>query len=191
MNKQLLVIALIFFSCKEKSQEVSDSLNNNLFTYFKENLKSVDSTYKLDSVRVIKFDTMAKSDLLFVKLLTVYDDIDQKNSVIKSNIERNKTNIQLIKLYKGLDQTLFENSIEDAKKLVAETNEIQDQVKGLSKYADSLTNEQNLADTAKLIYYQVRCLVQYQRKDMSVKRDTGFAFLTPEKVIVKFDDMIY
>lgn len=191
MNKQLLVIALIFFSCKEKSQEVSDSLNNNLFTYFKENLKSVDSTYKLDSVRVIKFDTMAKSDLLFVKLLTVYDDIDQKNSVIKSNIERNKTNIQLIKLYKGLDQILFENSIEDAKKLVAETNEIQDQVKGLSKYADSLTNEQNLADTAKLIYYQVRCLVQYQRKDMSVKRDTGFAFLTPEKVIVKFDDMIY
>jgi hypothetical protein len=59
----------------------------------------------------------------------------------------------------------------------------------IAESADSLAIIEKTADTVKLLYYQVRCLIQYQRQDLSVKRDTGYAFLSPEKNIVRREDI--
>ena len=80
MEKALLIIVVsLLFSCKEKNKEVNVNLNKNLFIYFKENINKEDSTIHLDSVRIIRLDTLTQSRLLYKKIMSLYDNIDANN----------------------------------------------------------------------------------------------------------------
>lgn len=104
--------------------------------------------------------------------------------------KENYSRLQLVKLSAGLDKTLYENYLDEAKQHLKEMKDLAKKISLISKSADSLIIIEKTADTTKLLYYQVKCLIQYQRKDLSVKRDTIFAFLTPEKNIVRPEDML-
>ena len=58
MKKVILafIILSLVFSCKQAI--VTDNLKQNQFTFFKETYRKADSTIHLDSVRIIKLDTV-------------------------------------------------------------------------------------------------------------------------------------
>lgn len=188
MNKFLLIV-LVLFSCQSKAVKEKENLEKNLFTYFKENFKAADSTIQLDSVRIVKFDTITANTILYQKIMKLYDDIDERQKNFDELKESQNSDAQMIRLTAGLSSALYQNSMDEYKKKMKEMGLIQDENKMTIKKADSLTEILKTTDSTTLVYFQVRCLIQYQRKDLSVKRDTGFAFLNPEKNIVRREDI--
>src|SRR6185312_17069810 len=101
--KKILLIAVILFSCQNKSMKEKENLQKNLFTFFKENLKNVDSTYHLDSVRIIKTDTVTANTILYRKIMLLYDDINEKQKQFDELKESQNLDEQIIRLIKELD----------------------------------------------------------------------------------------
>jgi|GEM_PF-4538882 len=188
--KKFLLIAIILFSCQNKAIKEKENLQKNLFTFFKENLKSVDSTYHLDSVRIIKTDTVTANTILFRKIMLLYDDINEKQKQFDELKESQNSDAQMIRLTRGLDNALFKNSVDEYKKKMGKMKLIKDENEDIFKKADSLSEILKTTDSTTLVYFQIKCLIQYQRKDLSVYRDTGFAFLNPEKNIVRKEDIL-
>lgn len=191
MKKILLLFAIctILFSCKQGF--ISNDLNKNLFTFFKENFKSIDSTIHVDSVRVVKLDTVTKQKLVYEKIKSLYDEMDRNQKLIHDISEVQRSNMQIITLSSGLDKSITDNYIYEMKQKMKEMRDLMVADSLLQITADSLTKIHEFADTTKLLYHEIRCLVQYQRKDMTIKRDTFSAFLSPEKNIIKRDEMRY
>jgi hypothetical protein len=190
MRKILLITIVTFLiSCAGKDEKAKANLDRNLFTFFKEGFRKADSTLHLDSVRVIKFDTVTKQSLLYSKIMSLYDEIDSHKGSYNNAMREYHSDIQIAKLYASLDKTLFDHYVDEARQKLAEVKELNRTDSLIQKTADSLTKIHKTADTTKLLYYQLKCLVQYQRKDMTVSRDTLFAFLSPEKDLVKREEM--
>jgi hypothetical protein len=188
MTKALLM-GLILFSCQSKAVKEKKHVEENLFTYFKENLKTADSTMHLDSVRVLKFDTITPSTILYKKIMSIYDEIDESQELFDAAQESRNNAKQMLRLTAGLSSALYNNSLEDYNKKNEEMISIHTKDSLLIKEADSLTGILKNTDSTTLVYLQVKCLIQYQRKDLSVGRDTGYAFLNPEKNIVRREDI--
>jgi len=180
---------VLFFSCQNKTIKDQKKLEEKLFTYFKENIKEADSTIQLDSVRIVKFDTITANTILYQRIMKLYDDIDERQKIFDKLKESQNSDAQMIRLTYGLDNALYENSMDEYKKKMKEMSLIQDKNKVTIQETDSLNKILKNTDSTTLVYFQVRCLIQYQRKDLSVKRDTGFAFLNPEKNIVRREDI--
>lgn len=184
-----LILIGSFFSCNNKEATQRKNLDKNLFKFFSENLKSIDSTLHLDSVRIIKFDTITKTSILYQKILSIYLEVDDNNDKFKEIKKTQNLDAQMIRLTAGLSNSLYENSMDDYKQKNEEMKALHNVGLVLLKKADSLTDILKTADSTTLVYFQVKCLIQYQRKDLSVKRDTAFAFLNPERNIVRRTDV--
>jgi hypothetical protein len=183
--KKLLLIAILFASCQKR-----DNLQKNLFTFFSQNLKEADSTVHLDSVRIIKFDTVTENTILYKKIMNLYDNIDQNQAKFNDLLDAQKSDAQMIRLTRGLDNTLFQNSVDEYKTKMNKMKLIKDENDNLSRKADSLSKILETSDSTTLLFLQVRCIIQYRRKDLSIRRDTGFAFLNPQKDIVRIEDIL-
>jgi hypothetical protein len=112
-----IITSIILFSCATKEEKAAINFNKNLFTFFKANFKKEDSTIHLDSVRLIKLDTVTQSKILFRKIMSLDDDIDANNNLLTSMEKENHTKLQLVRLSAGLDKTLYENYLDEAKQL--------------------------------------------------------------------------
>lgn len=82
---------------------MTDNLKQNLFTYFKENLKVVDSTIPLDSVRILRFDTITKSDVIYKKIILLADNILKNKEKQELVIAEHRLAIQTANLYSTID----------------------------------------------------------------------------------------
>lgn len=187
--KKFLLIAIILISCQNKTVKEKQRLDENLFTYFKENIRTADSTIHLDSVRILKFDTITANTILYQKTMILYDGIEDNQKKFNELKESQNSDAQMIRLTAGSDNPLYENSRDEYVKKMKEMRLITDEIKTMMQKADSLSDLLHKSDTTTLVYLQVKCLIQYQRKDLSVKRDTGFVFLSPEKSIVRKEDV--
>lgn len=189
MKKTLFIIILYsIISCKN-NKIVNDNLNKKLFVFFKENINKADSTLHLDSVIVLKLDSVRQSDILYKRIINIYDITDENSKNIKTLISEAHTDLQLVSLSAGLDRKLYDNYLDEAKQKKEQWTELMHTDSLLFRKADSLTEIEKKSDTTKLLFWQVKCLIQYQRKDLSIKRDTGYAFLNLNKDIVRKEDV--
>lgn len=192
MKKYLLIGTVLFFSCQSKTERERDVLEKNIYTYFQENLKvSADSgTYHLDSVRLIKIDTITSAQVLLGRTNLLYDKINENQSSFIDLKESSQSDIQMARLASGVSPEIYKNSMENLNSKTEKMKNLQEESSTLMKTADSLTKLSLTADSIKPIYYQAKCLVQYRRKDLSVNRDTIFAFLDLQKNIVRKEDVL-
>ena len=84
--KKILLIAVIFVSgaCNNKNDILSKVKQNELKTYFTEVIKGHDSSYKLDSFRVIKLDTITKKKIFKLLLSDAFNlhNINLRNDTL-------------------------------------------------------------------------------------------------------------
>src|SRR6185312_1303384 len=110
-----LIAFVLFFSCQNKTIKDQKKLEEKLFTYFKENIKEADSTIQLDSVRIVKFDTITANTILYQRIMKLYDDIDERQKIFDKLKESQNSDAQMIRLTYGLDNALYENSMDEYK----------------------------------------------------------------------------
>lgn len=189
MKIVLLISAILLFSCNGKDVKSQKNLNKNLFTFVKENINKEDSTIHLDSLRILKFDTITQNSLFYNKITSIYDEIDKNGESIDQLLNERKTMIQIANLNASLDKILYNNYVDEVNQKKKEIADLMKQDTVFIKTADSLTAMLKTADSTKLLFFEVKCLIQYQRKDLSIKKDTVFAYLNPEKDIVRREDV--
>jgi hypothetical protein len=187
--KKLLLIAIVLFSCQSKTIKEKKDLEKNLFTYFKIRLNDADSTIHLDSARIIKFDTITANTILYRKILAIYDVVDENQDKIRKILSDMNDAKKMMRLTAGLSSALYNNSLDDFNKNREEMTSLQQKDSVLINNADSLSQKLKTTDSTTLVYLQVKCLLQYQRKDLSVSRDTGYAFLNTNKDIIRREDI--
>ena len=193
MMFRLCLVLILFTSCK--SAIVDKNLSKKLFVYFKENLKRIDSTWSLDSLRVLKLDTVSENLLIDLKASRLFDEQSYNMDELLLLQKKVKRNIQLEKSYAALYpygdswKTLYDNCREDIKDGLQEIKEKFQKDSSFTLLIDSLKNQSKTADSTRLLYYEVKCLRQFHRLDLTVRRDTVYAFLSPDKDIKKRDEM--
>ena len=121
--------------------------------------------------------------------MLIYDDIDKNQNKIREVLSDMNDAKQMMRLTAGLNSALYNNSLDDFKKKSAEMISLQDKDSVLIKTTDSLSEKLKTTDSTTLVYSQVKCLLQYQRKDLSVNRDTAYAFLNTNRNIVRSEDI--
>lgn len=187
--KYLPLFILFLFACRTQEKTAKRNLENNLFTYFNARIKDVDSTLKLDSVRIIKFDTITPNDILYKKIMSIYDKIQVNQNKIRDVLSDMNDAKKMMRLTVDLSSALYNNSLDDFKEKQTEFNSLQEKDSILIQTADTLSAKLKTADSTTLVFLQVKCLLQYQRKDLSVNRDTGYAFLNTNNNIVRQEDI--
>jgi hypothetical protein len=153
-------------------------------------MKTIDSTNILDSVNLLKFDTVTQKKIYVKKVLNIYNLIDDGQSKVHDILKDNKLNLQMVALSAGLDKKLYDNYREEAEQKIDEAKEINKKDSVYQKQADSLTKITAASDSIKPLYFQIKCLIQYHRKDLSVARDTGYAYINLNKDIVRSEDIL-
>lgn len=187
--KYLLFFILFLFACQNKEKAAKKNLETNLFTYFNARIKGVDSTLKLDSVRIIKFDTITANNILYKKIMSIYDKIQVNQNKIRDVLSDMNDAKKMMRLTAGLSSALYNNSLDDFKEKQTEFNSLQEKDSILIQTADTLSEKLKTTDSTTLVFLQVKCLLQYQRKDLSVSRGTGYAFLNTNNNIVRQEDI--
>ena len=121
-------------------------------------------------------------------LLTKRSSVLDEHDLLQIELD---ANLKLTKLYNGVSRTLWEHYRDEAKEQMEKSRALLLKDSLYGKTYDSLKVVLLAADSIKLLYYEVQCLRQFHRKDMTVKRDTVYAVLTPDKNLIKKDELIW
>lgn len=187
--KYIIIAALVILvSCSTKSN-VEKSRQDKIFTFSKANLKEVDSSYVLDSVRILDYDTVTDFNLEVMRFNKIMNKLDDNQEMIKLKQSQTETNIQIARLSTGLDNVLVESYRDDAKKLIKEVDDLMREDSVYRHEMNLLSSRMEKADTIALQYLQVKSLRQIKRPDLSVLRDTIFTFFDPMGNIIRQEDI--
>lgn len=189
MKALLLPIMIItLYSCSSKNT-LEKSRQEKIFTFSKANLKEVDSSYVLDSVRILDYDTVTDFNLEVMRFKKIMSKINDNQEIIRLKQSKTETNIQIARLSSGIDDVLVDTYRNDAKKLMKEVDDLMLEDSIYRQEMNLLSIRMEKADTIKLKYLQVRSLRQIKRPDLSVLRDTIFTFFDPMGNIIRQEDI--
>ena len=184
----LTSLAIATFSCNNKSVKLSEVKVNELRTHFVELLKDYDSTAKLDSFRFIRLDTITPKIIYNVLFNSITKKHEYDMKILKSDLDIYKSQVQMLRISAGLSKSLFQTYKEETDD---QNKKIQTRLHNDSLLELDMKNINDLmakADSQTLKYYQAVVLYQYKRKDMSVKKDTGYVYLNLDKNIIRVED---
>jgi hypothetical protein len=153
-------------------------------------LKDIDTTYKLDSFRLIRIDTINQRALLLEKASGLTQQLHDINDELKEINDKTDDEIQMMRLSRGVLESSYENAKDNATKYISKAKELSAKWKQIQSEQDSLFKLCTKADSIKPVGYQAVCLFQYRRKDQSVYKDTGYIIMNLDKNIVKKEDFL-
>jgi len=191
MKWVFLIFLLIFFACSSDDRKIiQDDTVNRLRIHFEERIKTIDSTNKLDSFRLINIDSLTQRD----KYNFLNDDIKDslKRTKLRMEVysELYKANLKLANVSRGRSASQYSAYKADAEENKKEFEKYQEESKLLeaqSLYYDSLLK---ISDTVKAIGYEAVCLYQLRRKDQSVFKDTSYILMNLNKDIIRREYLI-
>ena len=98
MRLSFILIAVFFFSCKSKKETEKESISRTLKIYLSAQLKDIDLTSNLDSLRIIHIDSVSTKDEFKLKIMSLEDsfnDLIEKsqsaNKIFKLSVEQFNT----------------------------------------------------------------------------------------------------
>ena len=82
-----LILSIFIFSCSTKKNN-DNNRKDKIFTFSKSELKDIDSTAILDSIRFISNDTITDNDLIFMRFNRLSSEMSNKIDIIKLKQEK-------------------------------------------------------------------------------------------------------
>ena len=176
--KWIYCLSLLFtlVSCKNEKQEEKESIEKTLNVYFREKGKDIDSTLVLDSVRIIKIDSVSSKGELAMKINKFDDSLDVLIKLADLSGQRLKLEAEQYKLLKYMgtlsssksDLKIFEEG------LVEKQNEFKQSIgkaERLKKEVDSLREiyNQNKIDSLNFLFYNVKLKACFTNNKMEQK----------------------
>lgn len=157
---------------------------------FEEGLKMLDSTFKVDSFKVLHIDTLTERDKLNMLNKVVEDSLQETNLRMEALMEFYKSNTKLasmVRISKKSPVNFYKTEAEKIKRNYDQYDGRLRNWKSDSLRYDSLLK---ICDTIKPIGYEAICLYQVKRKDHSVIKDTTYMLMNLDKSIVRREDFL-
>jgi hypothetical protein len=162
----------------------------DLKKYLETSLKDIDSTYTLDSFRLIRVDTINQKMLWLEKAKNLQKDLSTTIEELKEANNMAQLEVHMMRVSRGVSESSYENAKEDYEKYMANAKELSVKGDDILKAHDSLIKLSEKPDSSKVSGYQAVVLYQLRRKDQSVKKDTGYIIMNTDKNIVKKEDFL-
>ena len=191
MKWMLFTYLLIFLACKDsKNKAPKEDKIASLKMHFEESLKMVDSTFKLDSFKVIHIDTLTQSDKLNMLNQAVEDSLKETTLRMEALMEFYKSNIKLASMVRKPSKSPVNFYKTEAEKIKKNYDLCDSAVKFLTLQSQNYDSLLKMADTLKPIGYEAICLYEVKRKDQSVIKDTTYMLMNLDKNIVRREDFL-
>lgn len=183
-----LILSIFIFSCSTKKNN-DNNRKDKIFTFSKSELKDIDSTAILDSIRFISNDTITDNDLIFMRFNRLSSEMSNNIDIIKLKQEKTLNYLQIARLSSELSSSIYSTYKEDANKLIEEVKEDLKKDSLNRSILDSLSIQLNKSDTVTMRYLEVKSLRQYHRKDLSVVRDTVYTVFDLMDNLIRNEDI--
>lgn len=187
----LILTLILVYSCKPKNDApLADKTLTEIRTNIEHRIKESDSTLRIDSVRFIKLDTVTEKEHYWYTLRQILNDLDIVDRTRDYYKRIADIKVDQMKMYRILEsQDLVETTGKDAKENIEKAREMIALSEQMELEYDSLRKITLTADSIKPKYYEVASLVQYRKKDESVKKDTFYTLLNLEKNILEWEEL--
>lgn len=179
---------ILIIGCASPGKDTDHTLERDLRVFFTENLKKADSTMALDSIILVRIDTLTLQDKYSIAGNHMFQMFTEKQGEFKRESEGTTAAVQMMRLSKGLSNDLFQNSKEDMENGLEALRQILDSMTFYGNKQDSFYNLAKTADSIQPVNYQAVCLYQILRADKSIIKDTLRIFLTLDKKIIHAED---
>jgi hypothetical protein len=151
----------------------------------------VDSTFKLDSFKVIHINTLTQSDKLNMLNQAVEDSLKETTLRMEALMEFYKSNIKLASMVVRKPTKSPVNFYKtEAEKIKKNYDLCDSAVKFLTLQSQNYDSLLKMADTLKPIGYEAICLYEVKRKDQSLIKDTTYMLMNLDKNIVRREDFL-
>lgn len=187
----LLLIGIPYlFSCKHKDEIPYAKLEKDIKSYVTVQLKKAGVNYVLDSLRIIRFDTITQQLRVYRQS---WELIQERDKLIEDNKligERANSQIQIRNLSNSLSKSLSENAHQQAEDYLSKMKDNMTLITQLQNQLEHMDSIGRSSDTSKPIAWEAVYFFQLTRDDASLLRDTGRTYLYPDYKIWRREDFV-
>ena len=161
---------------------------NNLKTYFKAQIKKLDSSITLETFTFVKLDTITLKNQFSQLYNGMLAKSRKTQREIATLLEKVKSNRQLQSLSNGLSATLYKNYKEDADDDLAKAKEmlLQDSLLRIDfSKVDTILLK---VDSTKPVAYLAKCFYLIKQQDLLVSKDTAYITMDIDYNIVNNEE---
>ena len=187
-NIKYIVPLFFVFACNLKGAPISEAKEKELKTHFVSQYKQIDPDSRVDSFAFLKLDTITLQRKYVALSFNYMDEWEKQNQLMKIENDLLQKRIQLMRLSKDQENSLQEQTKEEAKQsldtiAVIEKRAQKAQLK--MNYYDSLSKR---ADSLKPIGYEAICIYRISLRDWTQQLDTAYIILNNNKNIVSHEE---
>ena len=173
----------LLFACNSKGKPISEAKEKELKEHFVSQYKQIDPNSRVDSFAFVKLDTITLQRKYAALAFNFMDEWEKQNQLMKIENDLLQKRIQLMRLSKDQNNSLEEQTKEEAKHsldtiAVIEKRALAVQLK--MNYYDSLSRK---ADSVKPIGYEAICVYRISLPDWTQQLDTAYILLNNDKSI--------
>lgn len=176
------LLLMIMFSCQDEHTKITKKLEQTVTTYFKATYKD---SLTLDTIKVLKFDTLTERDLGNMELYSFMNKIELQKNYMKALLASAQSNADMYQLVGGMDASLSSIYKKDGMEKLNLANEQRESLKAMIKSLDSLQLAINKMDSTTFRLYRVKCLIVSSGKNLLVNRDTLYTKINKDFKIEK------
>ena len=187
-NIKYIVPLFFVFACNLNGTPISEAKEKELKKHFVSQYKQIDPDSRVDSFAFLKLDTITLQRKYVALSFNYMDEWEKQNQLMKIENDLLQKRIQLMRLSKDQENSLQEQTKEEAKQsldtiAVIEKRAQKAQLK--MNYYDSLSKR---ADSLKPIGYEAICIYRISRPDWTQQLDTAYILLNNNKNIVSHEE---
>jgi hypothetical protein len=178
-----LIITVFLFSCKSKKETEKESIGRTLKIYSSAQLKDIDSTLNLDSLRIIRIDTVSSREDLMFKILSLQESFNILKEESQSATKKLEYSVYQLRLLRSMNSSRSDLSIfeDDVKYQHAEAQKIIEEMALMANKIDTLAGMWFSVDSTNFLYYGVAYKLCYSDKKLVQKCfDSAYVNITKD-----------
>lgn len=182
MRKILFILFVtVILACKSKNEEIKEKIENNGFHFIKTNfleLKKLDESMDdIDSIKLLKIDSITEKNNLAILYSNLGDEFDTYKERSEEALNNQNKILREIKLYTLLeDKALIDIARKDFKESQEKSQVLIDSIKLIDEQMERIDNLYKKSDSTKFVNYGAKFLIQIRKKDRSVLKDSLYFY---------------
>jgi len=182
-NVKYIVSIFLLFACNSNGRPLSQTKEIELKEHFVSQYKQIDPNSRVDSFAFVKLDTITLQKKYAALAFNFMDEWEKQNQLMKIENDLLRKRIQLMRLSKDQNNSLQEQSKEEAKQSLDTIAVIEERALAVQQKIDYYDSLSRKADSVKPIGYEAICVYRISLPDWTQQVDTAYILLNRDKSI--------
>ena len=187
-NVKYIVSIFLLFACNSNGRPLSQTKEIELKEHFVSQYKQIDPNSRVDSFAFVKLDTITLQKKYAALAFNFMDEWEKQNQLMKIENDLLRKRIQLMRLSKDQNNSLQEQSKEEAKQSLDTIAVIEERALAVQQKIDYYDSLSRKADSVKPIGYEAICVYRISLPDWTQQVDTAYILLNRDKSIASREE---